>query len=65
MPALLKFLCCVSFWFVVVPLAAIWYRLIEVPGVALGKQIIQKIAYKKIPDQTVPCHPERSASLLG
>jgi peptidoglycan/LPS O-acetylase OafA/YrhL len=44
MPPLLKFLCCVSFWLIVMPLAAIWHRLIEVPGVALGKKIIQKIA---------------------
>jgi peptidoglycan/LPS O-acetylase OafA/YrhL len=47
MPPLIKFFCCISFWVVVMPLAAIWYRFIEVPGVALGKKVIQKIADRK------------------
>jgi peptidoglycan/LPS O-acetylase OafA/YrhL len=42
-PPFLKFLCCVSFWIVMVPIAALCYRFIELPGIALGKRIIQKI----------------------
>jgi len=39
----LKFLCCVSFWLVMIPIAALCYRFIELPGIAFGKRIIQKI----------------------
>lgn len=42
-PELVKFFCCAGFWLVIMPLAGIWYRFIEVPGVALGKRLIQKM----------------------
>ncbi len=49
------FLCCVSFFVVVMPLSGIWYRLIEQPGIALGKRIIKKIVEKKnIQENTSP-----------
>ncbi len=38
----LKFLCCVLFWLVMMPLAGLSYRFIERPGIALGKWTIQK-----------------------
>jgi peptidoglycan/LPS O-acetylase OafA/YrhL len=48
-----KFLCCVGLWLAILPLAALWYRFIEAPGVALGKRIIQKISDKrKMPESS-------------
>lgn len=43
----LNFLWCLVFWPVIMLLAALWYRVLEVPGVNLGKQIIQRIANSK------------------
>jgi peptidoglycan/LPS O-acetylase OafA/YrhL len=47
LPPFIKFSGCVAFSLVIVLLAAGWYWLIEVPGVALGKHIILRIAQKK------------------
>jgi len=30
-------------WMLVIPLSVLWYKLIEMPGIALGKRIIQKM----------------------
>ena len=43
----LVFLLCVGSWLVIMPLAGLCYRFIEQPGIALGRQIIQKTAGKK------------------
>lgn len=40
----LIFLSCLSLSLVVMPIAGFWYRFIERPGIALGKQIIQRMA---------------------
>ena len=40
------FLCCVVFGVAVMALAALWYRLIELPGIALGKRIVNLTAVK-------------------
>jgi peptidoglycan/LPS O-acetylase OafA/YrhL len=50
----LTFSLCVGSWLVVMPLAGLCYRFIEQPGIALGKQIIQKMARKEVTTQVVP-----------
>jgi peptidoglycan/LPS O-acetylase OafA/YrhL len=42
-----KFLCCAILWLPLFLLAALWYRYIEAPGVALGRRIIQKLPARK------------------
>jgi len=44
----LTFSLCVCSWLVVMPLAGLCYRFIEQPGIALGKQLIQQMARKKV-----------------
>ena len=44
---------CVGLSFVVVPLAGAFYRFIEQPGIALGKEMIQKAYVKTIVPQSV------------
>ena len=42
------FLCCAGLWPAIMLLAAIWYRFIELPGVGLGKKLIQSVHVKNI-----------------
>jgi len=44
-------------------LAAIWYHLIEVPGVRLGKWLIQKMTAQK-PAALTPTQPATSKELV-
>ena len=39
---LLKFLCCLVSWLVIMPLGGLWYRFFELPSIALGKVCIRK-----------------------
>jgi hypothetical protein len=39
----LAFLVMVSTWLAIIPFSVLWYHTFEVPGIALGKWIIQKI----------------------
>jgi peptidoglycan/LPS O-acetylase OafA/YrhL len=51
----LIFSSCVGSWLVVMPLAGLCYRFVEQPGIALGKQIIQKLALsRKVSPQGIP-----------
>lgn len=45
----LVFLFCVGSWLVIMPSSGLFYHFIEQPGIALGKQIIQKMAHGKKP----------------
>ena len=38
----LRFLLCAASWLVIMPLGGIWYRLFELPSIALGKRIIKR-----------------------
>lgn len=60
MPPFAKFFCCVAFWPLMMLAAAVWYRLIERPGVQLGKRLIQKMAAKKVPSNP-PAPPEEKS----
>jgi peptidoglycan/LPS O-acetylase OafA/YrhL len=46
--SLIAFLAFVSSWLIIFPLAGIWYRVLEQPGIALGKRIIRKMMDKKL-----------------
>jgi peptidoglycan/LPS O-acetylase OafA/YrhL len=39
---LVRLLFCVALWFLIMPLGGFWYRICEMPSVALGKKFIQK-----------------------
>ena len=39
----IAFLLIVATWLAVIPFSILWYKLFELPGIALGKRIIQKI----------------------
>ena len=42
-PAPIVFLLIVVTWLVIIPFSVLWYQIFELPGIALGKRIIQKI----------------------
>ncbi len=43
-PAPVAFLIVVACWLIVIPFSFLWYQFFEIPGIALGKRIIQKLA---------------------
>lgn len=46
-PAPITFLLILVTWLAVIPFSVLWYKLIELPGIALGKRIIQKSDIRK------------------
>ncbi len=50
----------VATWLIIIPISGLWYNVIELPGIALGKRLIQKradrnkVPQKKPARQTVP-----------
>lgn len=53
MHPMLKFSICLLSWGWIMPLGWVWYRTIEMPGIALGKRIIRKMADRKLQSGTL------------
>lgn len=46
-PAPVAFLLTMAAWLVVIPLSILWYKTIEIPGIALGRRLVEKPAVHK------------------
>jgi peptidoglycan/LPS O-acetylase OafA/YrhL len=57
--ALIVFLLLLITWLVIIPFSILWYKLFELPGIALGKRIIQK----KDTRNAAMFEPERSREI--
>jgi peptidoglycan/LPS O-acetylase OafA/YrhL len=65
MPSLLKLICCLTFCPIIFLIAAIWYRLIESPGIGLGKRIIQGFDENQAPGENPVAPQAREAAKVA
>lgn len=61
----LLFMCCMASWFLIVPIALLSYKILEIPSVALGKKLFEKpIGIPRRSDSDASgcssCHPFQS-----
>lgn len=56
-PAPITFLLVAATWVAVIPFSILWYKIFEAPGIVLGKIIIKKTGFRRMP-KTEPVGPQ-------